>query len=1642
MNYKHTLPLLLLAVTALTPAAFSEPSATPRTVIHRDGWSYDKSLIEWYPWAKVDQEKKNGTLNNLAGWAEYKFDVPTAGWYELFEHVTPEWQRDVFLDGKLLFNLTISAREDSVKDVAKEANLYLTAGSHTLRFRRLGFPGTLPSWWELRAADGDPSASIRAQIAGANVIRANQSIPVTFTASAPKPVKYDLVLRNSDTAELTDVGSVAFPATVAPLSKTVSVVFPKQGVFTLLGRVDGKLLRPADFKTGVITVIDTKSRPTSATALSRKLVAEVDCVKQIPLRDKDGPSAIVNSPLGSYRESSGQGTNTHWATDGFSYAIDIPDAVGEYQLEVDYPDNDRRTMGFWINDQSGDRPPSFPLTGGVDTGDRYRCSGKMLTHVATFWPLSTHLVFAAVNLNAGMKAAAAKVRIYKLEGGLDSGPVSRPDGRRIGGYYEESSRWLLHFGAQAGKTEEQSCLLTMDRWGQFNRYLGANLMFPTINVYQDNRFPSKVLEGYFNSTNDQCRMNALFAEKYGNTYIPEFHLSGQAWFDKHVMGLWYDEAAKDVKSASPEADRCLLRDKNGKTVVGDKFYYNCLNPKVQDTYIAALGELADDLGDCASFGGISSRLMLSWQWQAWNVLPGLNWGYDDYTVGLYTKETGVAVPGSPDDPSRYAQRYRFLTGPQREAWIAWRCRKVFAYHNRLLARIRTAKSTAKLYFTWYGQDPKEATSPDMLTQLRDTGMDPAMYAGQSGFVIIPTTSYGRRYSSPIADANISDPLFDKSTKAIALLGDRGGSVYGSYFEVGDPGWKAFGANNDRFMNDICRPAGRHELENFAILLADCDCSTLTLGAYGQIYQSPAMLREFTAEYTSLPALPFTALPSGRDPVAVWYRQCADGFYFYEVNRERYPVTTAIRLTAGVKPISLSGQVTTALDGGVLKLTLQPYQLRSFKVVGKANIIGFQADAPPAEREFVTKQLAFARPIAAGIRNRTLLAELSREQAANCAGLIQEADEALTAGQLWKARTNLERPQMMAIWDMLGTYPPKLQDRTASRGYVKAVATPAPKLAFAGAANITGDVRGSGAAVNSLSYDDRGNLWLATDDQVLQFDPGGTYLHSLRLTTPYSFIDGDIRGHSVASPLYLSPSALVSLPGDRVAALNYYSSMHVFETSTGRLAASKAGNGIALPGNAEQIARDAAGNVYVAVTYQAKDAGVYKYDGSGLPSYDFSGESGSTNRVSAIIPSGVAVDAVGRIYIGDRTAKTLNVYSPTGKLLETVPLASDEGPRCLAVSPDGLWIAVSVGGGYRLAGLQRDATGKLAVKWRQDLGGRIGALAFTKTADVAVGYTATVDGACVKSFRLAVTGATPTGFKVAAQDSIFPSMLSGRTPVRELSGAIYYISRNKLVKLTPGATDSAQVVYDPKLNVWSFAFAPNGDLYLGTTENQQGKRGLFLWRAAKEGDTWKAAVSVSGDTPIHPDTVAIRPFDLAVANSGELLVRYMDKGDWPVLRIFTRSADGTMRQVIQTGGMSVPPWDGYYGLHVDRSNGRVYVGGGPTHAIAALNPDFSTRWMKSNHIASLPGDYPLRSPRAITTDSKGRVWVADADANTILCFDGDGNYLASTGHFGTIDQRDGFSLCNPSGIETVVVGGKEWLYVADTLNQRLIKYAID
>lgn len=1157
--------------------SFSALSASASSVIHRAGWSAERSDLGWANGVDADAQRAAGTMTGIAGWLDYDFTVEApGGWHELWLRGMPlEWTREFWLDGRPIRWLSNSVpadveggkKYDRRTSWFKETNLYLTPGKHTLRLHRTIWQHELPDSWELRPSnprtlEGNVCVVIPETVAEAsrpsaqNAVRVGEAIPLVLEGGSPAvPLSYELVAidETSDVAieasgiaapanKKTPVvlGGVQFPTTQKPIVTTTHITFPRQGVFRVVARdpKTKKLLRPSDLKAGLFVAIDTKNRPAYATApsggISYRTVVDIDCTAAPASGryfEKDGPARVVDSPAGRYRESSGRGAVPGWGTDGFSYKFDLPETGRLYRLRVDYPDNDRRTMGFWVTDNtmSAANATGVINTGGIETGDRYPLTGRILTHEAYFYPLRTKdLVIAVINLVPGLKAAASRIRIDVVDTPLPPAPAGPNRGREFGYWFEENGRWLRFFGGENQNPSEH--LKTLERYAQMLNHLGANLMFPTVNIYQGVHYPTRIMDGYAAVQLNETRLAALVAERHGCRIVPELYPTGQTWFDRRVMGIKLDkDAPGGVAFMTPEARDIVLRNRDGQLKCAwEDFAYNPLHPRVQQMYCDIVGEVADMLGDSPAFAGISSRLMFTWQFQAWSALPGLDWGYDDWTISEFARDTGIAVPAAADTQSsgRFRQRYNYLVRGDdavRERWLSWRCDRLFDFHKKIRDRIRQARADADFVITYYRQDPGTVYSRDLIGQMREQGIDEPRYATETGIRFIASIPYGRRYSTPLADADASDPLWAADIKKINF-DSRTSAFTGRYFEVNkNLGWEHFGARTGVPAFDACLPTTANELELYSLMLADQDPSLIMTGGNGCMFGTPEIVRPFLREYRAIPDARFERLAGTSDPVAVWQHRAGDGtVWFYAVNRLPVPVTTTFTL-GGASP-----EVRTAADNtkietqnSSLKFIIEPYMLRTFRMTG-GTLSACTTETPADYVATLRPQINAARQMRDDIAARRLVPEASITDTREAIDQLDVAITAFEQGRYWTARGQLTRLATTRFEYTSGRYIPGVLNRSVQPG-VPAFSDIAPKglqTVLAGSPGALRDVRDS-------AFDAASNtLWVAHADGLSSYDAAtGAWKRSLTVFVPHTFEAGTVQHPALPTPQALPVDAV-------------------------------------------------------------------------------------------------------------------------------------------------------------------------------------------------------------------------------------------------------------------------------------------------------------------------------------------------------------------------------------------------------------------------------------------------------------------------------------------------------------------------------------
>lgn len=1059
---KKLLFLLLLTVICSQLGFSHEP------VVKLGMWEYDKAF-----WGDgrftydIEGAKAAKKPAPSSGWLEYKFMVPDTGWYTLWFKKWGGLTHEVLIDGKLVYFGGIvgwpKQKLPKDKDMVKSVNLPLTAGEHTLRIQRLGrvgFPKGFPAGWELRKADEKPNDTISAKIKSFDVIRVGEDLVLEVTGGCTTaPTSYDIIIKDMLNKKETKVKTIDFSAGKEFVTKEVKIPATKEGVYQIKAKAAGKELLPSEFRAGKFVAIDTKNCPAPGKS-SMKLIEDIDCVKNTingePVSAKNfiecnGKTTVVKSKIGDYRESNdGRGPDIADPTkpykgynfSGFSYRLKL-EGEGPYLLEIEYPDNDWRHMNFLVADyqdpdemEKGKSPTGYHAPGGgVYCGGVLPISNTKHTYRGVFWTNFPTVLVSVVSQRVGFRAAASKIRIYKFTQDMLPASKNRDDGRVYLSWHEQADDWDFTLGIQAMRNKRPEIVndfIGLKRWVEVSSYTGMNGIGPSEVSYQAARYKTRVLEGFMPREYDMVRIAALFCEKYGMKYIPNTFLT-QSYFRRVLMlGLTGNE--DEVRTWSFQGLR------GGKDVRWQTM--NVLHPAVQNKLIDAWGELADKLRDSPAFAGISARFW-QWVWQGDWAINSIFWGYGDWTVGQFTKDTGIKVPTEAKDPKRFQKRFDFLTSKEiKDKWINWRTKQVMSFYVKLRDRIRGDRKDITVFFsgveavdTVYNKKAQGATRKERFLGM---GVDLDQLKKLDGVALLPIFSQGRgKTRTALAEQKEFDKILDPAYKELGFNQVRAMQFSPQYDEWG----KTFPLERLGFpleklkgrLGHYCSTStatGRYDLEKMAIALADMDCMIFWDGSFRANHGIREIRGPWLAEFKQIPRVAFNPLAEARDPVAVWYKNYRgltdkdddQGFYFYMVNKERYPVRFSLKLTGTDKVKRLGTGKDILLKNGTLAVDLKPFELIACMAPAGTKITGADTTVPQEQIDKIKNRLAFAQKIAEAISTGSRKDDFTAAERKNYLNNLDSAWKAFIKNHYWRARTALTMAPMMEVYMRCGKIP--------------------------------------------------------------------------------------------------------------------------------------------------------------------------------------------------------------------------------------------------------------------------------------------------------------------------------------------------------------------------------------------------------------------------------------------------------------------------------------------------------------------------------------------------------------------------------------------------------------------------------------------
>ena len=698
--------------------------------------------------------------------------------------------------------------------------------------------------------------------------------------------------------------------------------------------------------------------------LDLKLVEEIDCTKNFGPEKFlfGGKTRVVN---GKYRE----GANVFRGA--FAYKLNkIKNPKRWHVLEIEYPDDALRAFSVnayserWGITMGGQMNGIGVITGG-EAPLTYRNQIKRLL----FIPYSENVGVIAENYNPKQSekgASLSKIRIYEHQG--EYLPKQYPtNGSRDLGIWEEDlamhGSWLnpnaletdvtLKFWQKKAELFTEYCKYagmttwTFQPWAYEGDRSGHYITLPADRDFpgQNGHIPGwcdifgKVFE------RDQIKFYGRIALFPGmshprHRYLKRLFGPGKvAENDKEYSAM----GAESVQTAGP----------NGMLV-------NRLNPIHPDT-VAFMKQIVSVYRDHFSVNPYFQGLTFRESNQIFSF-ASLDRGYDDYTVSLFERETGIKVPGGAKDPKRFKARYQFLTSAKMyEKWVSWRCEKFAQMCEEVVKELRKGNNRLRLQ-TWINFDNLTGHSLrkdySVAKYWREAGYDLKRLAKIEGLDIVPIIRPDYEHVHPRKAAQESYVLYSKDfTDSLADIPDLKINVHlhnnleqyrfqvtdlkNWFWRMGNWSYSKKNFHYGSWAN--CYPDQEFALLPLTNMLGSTDVKDLELGWWGfpdsGVHE---LFRKFYRAFRSIPKGDYALKSDPDSPAAL--RVCGENFYL--VNKESFPVEISME-HGGLKDL-VTGEPFDAKE-----FTLGPGEVRVFS----GSFRNFRQSVKPGSLTLLKKRIA-------------------------------------------------------------------------------------------------------------------------------------------------------------------------------------------------------------------------------------------------------------------------------------------------------------------------------------------------------------------------------------------------------------------------------------------------------------------------------------------------------------------------------------------------------------------------------------------------------------------------------------------------------------------------------------------------------------
>ncbi|MFC2087833.1 hypothetical protein ACFLSA_06715, partial [Bacteroidota bacterium] len=505
---------------------------------------------------------------------------------------------------------------------------------------------------------------------------------------------------------------------------------------------------------------------------------------------KELETEVKDGPAGKYRVLKDNEDYVY-----FAYKYKVQNLYAPHLAVVEFPDDAKRNFIVHIKEPGSGTPFVNDSTVGFQRSeagwntdhDRFpERSNEMKKIHLLFWPNSREGSIHICNVKGGeAPAAAARIKFYEITNDLPALSIKDAGDHMIGPHTERGPYTLAssYYSGPLGSYFVER-LGIKDHQGFYNNWYnttqnlikrmnfsGQNLYLMGHFMYNSTLYPSELYRwGYFQNSyhggdvvRDNVGLILRMFEKNNITMI-----SGVEHFTVDIL---------KKGQPTPEQIRAGVEHKFMVTREGTLFpihavrhkdghwtgsgrplpdgsvrwpAQNYFHPEIQGRFLAIIDDLVRLYAEYPAWKGIAfilSRCMGPMEVAHLHSkeIPGA--GFEDYTIDLFEKETGIHIPVNKRDPDRFEKRYQWIKKNIEEQWITWRCAKYTDFLKRILDRVSGGRPDVKLHLViaepmlWEGSqeilDGHYEDSTFLVNLLKKFGFDLPKLQNEPRIVLTP-----------------------------------------------------------------------------------------------------------------------------------------------------------------------------------------------------------------------------------------------------------------------------------------------------------------------------------------------------------------------------------------------------------------------------------------------------------------------------------------------------------------------------------------------------------------------------------------------------------------------------------------------------------------------------------------------------------------------------------------------------------------------------------------------------------------------------------------------------------------------------------------------------------------------------------------